>query len=468
MPYMKDADGFRLDDKADTLNILSFGVVRGTASSQTAAIKAALDANPGKAFRFPPGNYRLDTPLVASASNSFDLRGARLYAGAAMATLFDYDPDLPGGQYSEDTWIVGGTFDGNNLADTCVRFAQILRVSFTRFTIKNGIHRGLVTAAGAGAELLAYDGRIHQTGTGNLTDNVAIDNQMGDCHFSNIVIRDWVIGVRDNNGGRWDLIHPWLSGTGIATRYPGSIAFDLTDASNLTNCYADTYCTAFKLNASGGRPRMRNMRAAWNPALTDVVALANQSYVFDNSAGAGAYVYGLDVGGRAVAPTEFLLGTSAKMNVADPVGSGYVNNVRSYYGGVRMGLRTFTPNVFGSTTNGSQTYGTRSGYMTVADGMVTYRFTINVTLGALISGNLRIGGLPFVDGAASVNLGHGPITTAAGVTTAVGLTGANGSGPSDLAAIPLTISGAEISANPLASTALVIRGSITCPFDYAA
>lgn len=435
------------------------------ATDSAVAIKQLLDAFPGKTFYVPPGDYRIDTTLVISESNGLALsQNARIFAGAAMDVLISYAPALPSGQYAEDKGIVGGVLDGANLAGTLLSIATVLHFTLTRTTFKNGIRRGLVTVAGKGAEIMAYDLRFVQTGTSNVADNVAIDSQMGDCHFDNIIIRDWVVGVRDKNGARISKVHVWLSGNGIVSRYPGSIGFDLTDASNVESSYADTYQTAFKINAAAGRPRLRNVRAIWNASVLSGVTAP--SWVFDNTAGVGVFCYGVDLGGRADVPTEFINGSSAKMNVLDPVSGGYINNVQQYRSGVAFGTTNFTPNLFGSTVAGTQSYGSRSGYMDVGDGVVTYRFTMTVTLGSNTAGNLRIGGLPMVPGAASVNVGQGPVNTAAGVTAMRSVIGANGNA-TPLVAIPQDIAGVEIPVSGLAGQTVTIRGSIICPFSYA-
>jgi hypothetical protein len=424
----------------DTLNILDFGVVRGTDSSQTVAIKAALDARPGKTFYFPPGDYRLDTGLVIGQANSLRLaEDARLYAGASMTTLITYM--WAGSGYAEDKAITGGLLDGNLNAQRILSIGKVIRFTLTRTNFVNGVNRGLVTEAGLGAELFAYDLRFYNSGTTNATDNIAIEANMGDSHYRDIVIRDWTIAIKDTACNRWDRVHPWISQDSQAaqqmtSRYPSSIGFDLTGASDLQACVADTYRTAYKFRSNGtgytAPPRLLNARAMWanDPILPTTLAASNPSYVLDNTDGVGAICDRFTMAGHSSVPANFLVGPATNLTTRGTFSYGYIkghtgttSDSLDYRNGTLNGNFTFTPTIYGSTGAGTHTYNSRSGRMVVDGDEVKYFIRINAALDptTAFSGAFRIGGIPLPVGAGSVRDGAGVVgwSTNIQATTAV-------------------------------------------------
>lgn len=424
----------------DTFNILDFGVVRGTASSQTAAIKAALDSRPGKTFYFPPGDYRLDTGLVIAHANSLRLaEDAHLYAGGPMATLITY---LWGGSgYAEDKAITGGLLDGSLLAQRILSIGKVIRFTLTRTNFRDGINRGLVTEAGLGAELFAYDLRFYNSGISNATDNIAIEAKMGDSHFRDIIIRDWTVAVKDTSANRWDRVHPWISqdtqaAPQMTNRYPSSIGFDVMGNSDLQACVADTYRIAFKLRSNGtsytAMPRLLNCRAMWanDPLLPTALAAANPSYVFDNSDGVGALSDRFTMAGHPTAPAGFLVGPATNLTTRNTFSYGYVKghtgattDPMDYLNGTLNGNFTFIPTLYGSMGAGAHTYNSRFGRMVVDGDEVRYYIRINATLDstAAFAGALRVGGIPLPTGATRVRDGAGVVgwSTNIQVATAV-------------------------------------------------
>ncbi|MGO4586502.1 hypothetical protein AB4Z38_21850 [Arthrobacter sp. 2RAF6] len=414
--------------KRSTLNILDFGVVTGTASSQTAAITAALYGNPGKAFYFPPGDYRLDTGLIISQANSLRLDDdARLYAGAAMTTMITYLQSAAG--YAEDKALTGGLLDGNLKAQRILSIGKVIRFTLTRTNFKDGINRGLVTEAGLGAEVFAYDLRFYNSGISNVTDNIAIEANMGDSHFRDIVIRDWTTAVKDTSANRWDRVHPWISQdsgavTQMASRYPTSIGFDLTGSSDLQACVADTYRYAYKFRTNGTGytppPRLLNCRAMWanDPILPTALATANPAYVLDNTDGIGVISDRLTTTGHTTAPGNFLTGPTTNLITRRTHSYGYIkgntgstSDPLDYINGILNGTFSFTPTIYGSSNAGTHTYNSRSGRMVVNGDEVTYYIRINATLDATtaFAGAFRVGGIPLPPGATNVRDGAGVV-----------------------------------------------------------
>lgn len=454
------------------LNIVDmYGVSTGSHASQTQAIKDALDANPGKAFFFPPGDYRLDSTLRITKNNSLILApGARIFAGDMMDTLIDYDNgETTVDGYAQDCCFAGyGKLDGSLKAQTVLRIQSVLRFSLEGLTIVDGIKRGIL-ADSLGGELRGVNLRILNTGTANALDNVGIEAKMRDCQFERVTMRDVTVGVWDRSSNIWTNVHPWLgAGTQLATRFPTSVAFLLTgDSSILINCYADTYRYCFRTDNSPNFSRVRMVapQVYVNPDnLSDSLATACPGVIFDirdrsflDVDNTGSFF------GHPAAQYAFTSGSTDRLTF--PGSSwGYLSGYAEYRKGVQQGTTSFMPTIYGSATAGSQTYLSRSGTMEIRDGMVSYSFYLSADLGADIAGNLRIGGLPMPPGASSVQDGNGPISVASGVPTAVCLFGENTNDP--LAVIPMTIGGSEIDASSVANTAVTIRGSISYSFSY--
>lgn len=493
LPYDIGRDSVVLKDQA-ILNILDYGVTRGSSSSQTVAIKAALDANPGKPFYFPPGDYRLNTQLDVTANNSMILAdGARIYAGAAMSVLIDWD----NGEASVDDFAQdcafhgGGILDGNLLADTVLRVSRVIRFELGGgLTIKDPVHRGLVTAS-PGAEVQAHNIRIHNTGTTNVDDNVGIEATMNDCRFSHISMRDMTIGVWDKGANIWTDIHPWLgTTTQLTARYEDSVGFVIGGNSVLINPYADTYRYSFRSDAAAGYgvARIIAPEVYGNPGnLTNELAALYPGVVFDMADDGGAFsVTNARFVGHPVTPFALVAGESKRLTIRS---AGLVaSNITGYTGlddyirGVPQGNSSFTPTIYGSSTAGTHTYTVQEGRMEVRDGRVSYLFKVKATLDNTISGKLRIGGLPFPVGADSVNVGGGAITYSAGGTGAGAAIGASGSsGP--LNAIVTAVDGgmvellsraanltpvttAEIEATPFQEQLIELWGQIDCTYNY--
>lgn len=295
---------------AQVLNILDFGVVRGTATSQTVAIKAALDANPGKTFYFPPGDYRLDTQLNVTANNALIVDG-RIYAGADMDILINWDNGLTVSNYAFDKCLVGGgTIDGNLKASKAVAVGSVIRFRLgDGLTIVNPINWG-VWLKSAGAEVYCNP-RIYNTGTTNagssvsvtttagstavtgtflstdagspivgtgiavgsylasvtngtsavlsrpatasgtvtaaILSSIAVNADMGDCTILHMAPRDFTVGVWDKGNNRLLDVHPWIGTTAQQTaRYANSVGFLIAGNSILTDVESDTFRYNFR------------------------------------------------------------------------------------------------------------------------------------------------------------------------------------------------------------------------------
>lgn len=403
-----------------------FGVIPGTTGSQTAKIKAALDANPGKAFYFPAGSYRLDTSLLATASNTLILHpDARLYAGAAMDVLVDYAPT----SQALDKLIVGGQFDGVRLAKTVLRLGNVSRHVLANFTIRNGINKGLHTQKPSGgifADLIMF---VNDSAA-NSVDNVAMHIEQEDGRFSNIVIRDWTTGVIDAGANWFYRVHAWLSPQQIATRYPDSIGFDMRGPVSVYNeVLSDTMRTPFRVgNSAAGyaaNVKMSLCKAYWNPTvLGGTLPITYPSTAIFELVGPLANYVSVRDGmhqATSLAIVPFVVGDTSRFNSFNNGNNSQVSGAdHDYVAGVRLGKGTFTPILTGDATAGEATYTKQTGLYTVARESVTYQITVAGTLDSTVNGNLRVRGLPLPPGITTL----GVAGVALGYHTGIPFTGA--------------------------------------------
>lgn len=424
------------------LNLLDY-VDSGTMEDQSAAVLQALADHPGAPFWLPaPGTVRCDQPLLVTTGNGLTVDG-RIYAAAAMPTLLDWDNGAASaGAYAQDRFLVGkGVVDANLLADEAIAIGSVLRFTLGEgLTVKDPVRRGIHLRP-AGAEVMGGGIRLHNTGTANVGDNIAIESEQGDVQLSDIVSRDFTVGLKDTGGGTWTDFHPWIGTSAqLAARYPTSCAFVLGKTSLLVNPYADTYRYGFRSAAPSGyaQSRVTNPKFYCNTTnLTNPLAAANPGAVYDLADGGLMDVGGVAFySGHGTTPYALTQGSAARFShTPDYVNGvpGGVTGLGHFRRGVRLGASSFNPTVFASVSGGLATASTLTGLMSVQDGLVTYVVRcVGVVASSGVSGNLRVGAIPIPAGASDVKIGAVSVTTSTGVD-------ANGGNGGGVTVAPVTI-----------------------------
>lgn len=475
--YDYDSD-FSLPQLArrDVLNILDFGVVPNASVSQTAAIDAAFKANPDKAFFFPPYmNWRLDSTLFVTTNNSIILGfGSRIYAGAAMDALIDWDNGaVAAANFAQDQCLVGyGMLDCAMLAQKGLIIGGILRFTLGYgLTISDPINRGIVTRP-LGAEIIGHNIRLRNTTTINILDNIAIEAQMGDCQFSDIITRDFTVGIWDKGNNVWRDIHPWIGTAAQCTvRYPTSCAFILASNSILERPYADTYRYGFRSAAAAGFANTRVLAPRFfvnTGNLPGAVAAANPGAIYDLVDGGLMQTDDGALTGGAT-PYAFVQGATTRFNARNMIDlvPGSITGLATYRRGVQIGTTSFGATPFGSTSGGV-TLTTNSCKMEVRDGVVLYTFILIGTVNVGFAGRLRIGGIPMPPGATAVSTGVGGVSYVAGPLDVQSIIGASGVAAPLVALLERMTAGTstEPIMTALAGLPFELWGYIECPFTY--
>ncbi|MCQ2389770.1 MAG: hypothetical protein MJ138_08655, partial [Kiritimatiellae bacterium] len=149
-------------------------------------------------------------------------------------------------------FIRGGDFDGNGLA-SCANLLGARHFTIADGTFRNGKKVGLQLgdpelprSVEGGYEIIANN-LYFVCKIPGLAGNVGFLTNIGDSHFTDLVVVDYTTGVRDLRwSNRYTRCHVWggpvrKAGTTEPEYLPNSIAFDLRgDDCVLEDCYADT------------------------------------------------------------------------------------------------------------------------------------------------------------------------------------------------------------------------------------
>ncbi len=235
-------------------------------SGDSARIRRAVEAaDRDGVVWFPRGDYEIDEPLVVDNRTSLLLhKSAHLVAVREMPFVLTYygrQMEAGNGDSSgiadHNLFIRGGDIDGNGLA-SCAHVMGLRHFTIADATFRNGKSVGLQfgdpaleRAIEGGYEIVANNLYFICDKPG-LAGNVGLLTNIGDSHFTDIVVVDYTVGIRDIKwSNRFTRCHVWgglvkKAGTDKPEMLENSIAFDLRGSDAvLDDCYADTAMTGF-------------------------------------------------------------------------------------------------------------------------------------------------------------------------------------------------------------------------------
>ena len=182
---------------------------------------------------------------VAAAESAHDLVG-----DAADELPFVVRIDCNRAKSDRNCFFAGGQVDGDGLA-SCAEIANFCHYTVRDVTFLNGLKSGLHVVGGC--ELFANN-LYFICNLPGLAGNVGFLTYIGDSHFTDMVVVDYTVGVRDLKwSNRYTRCHVWggpvkKAGTDEPEYLPNSIAFDLAGADCLLDdCYADTAMIGFRV-----------------------------------------------------------------------------------------------------------------------------------------------------------------------------------------------------------------------------
>ena len=246
------------------------------------------------------GEYSIATPIVVTNRCSLEMHpAARLVAVKEMDFVLTWDGNgnyhalsvfNPDGSVYDNAglFIRGGDIDGNGLA-SCLRIGNAHHFTLADITLHNGRKAGLEVSRWNGGhlyELIANNVYCKCTKKG-LAGNVGVLVAVCDCHFTDIIVVDYTVGIRATCGSnRFTRCHVWggsvapkgmsmrewsdyyaankkkrdawnaelekeLLSKGLPEMLKDSICFDSAAGNVFDGCYADTAEIGFNVPHGG-------------------------------------------------------------------------------------------------------------------------------------------------------------------------------------------------------------------------
>ena len=234
----------------------------GETGDSARIMRAITAAGKGGVVWFPRGEYAIDEMLIVSNQTSLLLhKSASLKAVREMPYVMRYF----GGQLEKgvladhNLFIKGGQFDGNGLAG-CANVMGLKHFTMADTTYRNGKRVGLqlgdpsLPRSTEGGYEIICNNLYFVCNLSGLAGNVGFLTYIGDSHFTDIVVVDYTIGIRDCKwSNRYTRCHVWggpvkKAGTNIPEMLENSIAFDLQGADCvLEDSYADTAMVGYNV-----------------------------------------------------------------------------------------------------------------------------------------------------------------------------------------------------------------------------
>lgn len=277
----------------------------GGETDDSPRFQRAVNAAANGVLSVPKGDYEIATPLVITNRCSLEMHPAAvLRAVRKMDFVLTWDGcgdchslvlfDGNGRIYDNlGLFISGGEIDGDGLA-SCLRLGNAHHFLLSNITLRNGRKIGLEVTRRNKAHLyeLVANNVYCKCSKSGLAGNVGVDCQVGDCHFTDVFVVDYTIGIRvGDSANRLTRCHVWggtvppkgmdarewsefyaankrkrrsmhgirwtkededaLVSKGVPEMLEKSIAFQIdAGACVLDGCYADTAEIGFLVNAN--------------------------------------------------------------------------------------------------------------------------------------------------------------------------------------------------------------------------
>lgn len=243
------------------VNVADFPRQSGETGDSARIMRAVEAAGRGGVVWFPRGEYAIDAMLSVTNFASLQLHPfAHLKAVKPLPFVLTYNSrekgiSRPG---TLNLFIRGGDFDGAGLA-SCVHVKWRHHFTLSDATFRNGLKIGLQfgdEGQTSGCEMIVNNIYCICDRPG-MAGNVGFLTYIGDSHFTDMIVVDYTVGIRDARwSNRYTRCHVWggpvkKAGTNEPEYLPNSIAFDLQgEDAVLDDCYADTAMIGYNVGAS--------------------------------------------------------------------------------------------------------------------------------------------------------------------------------------------------------------------------
>ncbi len=227
-------------------------------TSDSPRIQRAVDSTKSGVLFVPRGEYLIDKRVDVSNGASLDLhKSAKFKAVKNVDCMFSFiAPKGVKCTFDHSMFLKGGVFDGNGLADVCVKLFNFKHFTMEKSLIRNPIKYGLHVEKGYEYFVSNVYFRCDKSG---LAGNVGVYIEAGDSHYTDIVVIDYTVGMKTVRGGanRYTRCHIWggplppVKDGEPREMLKNSICFDNSGGEAIfRDCYADTGMIGYKINAT--------------------------------------------------------------------------------------------------------------------------------------------------------------------------------------------------------------------------
>ena len=308
----------------EPINVKTLGVHGDGTNDDYAKIQHAIDIFHHHTLYFPSGTYLITQPLEIGTTNAEQV-DLKLDSDATIKTNTVIDSLLEIGKY-EGVWnrgeegatvtIEGGIFDATHTTQAIYLSSNRKQTRLLNLTILNVSSYGIYANRGTNTSA-SSDANIHGVsinGTGSEGSSVGMYLYAYDNKVSNCRVNACTVGIEERGGSFYEDVHclaSWSDGELNKANYEKTIGFKFNGggASNLSQCYADTFGIGFQINTTM-KVYLDGCMAYWylselgyDTKLFDVTAIASVRLYVDNfhfeppEAGVGGSVTGLSVDG---------------------------------------------------------------------------------------------------------------------------------------------------------------------------
>ena len=301
-----------------------FGAAGDGVADDTEAFQAALDS--GMPVFVPDGVYRITSGLTAR-----DFCMVRASAGATIG-LYGYADALltvtktTAARSSLGAMVMGGVWDGRDLCPT-VFMLDGMACSMQDCTVRNFTESGIrclskvVGGIDFKGTLNASRLRI-ECNMGHYQGSCGIDARGAtDSIGSNIVVKDCMIGIRDNDG-TWSGVHPWISDPDL---WNNSCCFVTDYQTQASDVIMDTMKNLWRPASGTASFCVSNVRCLVNKTVIDDATLESDPIYLFNGVGPGTVISAQNISVQG--QYRAYLG-----NVAEWPSSCLIGNVQAYNG----------------------------------------------------------------------------------------------------------------------------------------
>ena len=182
-------------------------------------------------------SYGITSPLIINGNLELDFQGATIIALNDMDEMIQY-------KHTGNTLTIfqNIVLNCNTKNTDGLHVVNAQNKQFTNISVRNCIQKALKQSGG----FEVFVNRLSAFAPLNTSnDGYAIYTTAHDNHYTDVTSRDLKLGIYSKGSNFFTRCHPWLMSKEVLI---GSVGFSLNETSFLTDCYSDTFETAWLIN----------------------------------------------------------------------------------------------------------------------------------------------------------------------------------------------------------------------------